>query len=82
MPKRPTDFFSLSASGKWSPIVAKHDQTRTSAGSRPALSAAAFTDETHRAVVIVAEVRVQHDVIEQPSAEFESALTERDQAER
>ena len=48
---RPTVFLSRSGSGRWSPIVAKHDQTRTRAGSRPAFSAASFTARTQRAVV-------------------------------
>ena len=39
------------SSGTQSPTVAKHDQTLTWSGSRPACSAASFTVFTHRAVV-------------------------------
>ena len=35
----------------WSPTVAKHDQTFTEAGSRPASSAARFTVSTQRTTV-------------------------------
>ncbi len=48
---RPTVFARRTGSGRGSPIVAKHDQTRTRAGSRPACSAACFTALTQRAVV-------------------------------
>ncbi len=51
MANRPTDFMSRRSSGMWSPMVAKHDQTLTRSGSRPARSAASFTVATHRRVV-------------------------------
>ena len=35
----------------WSPMVARHDQTLTSTGSRPARSAASLTVVTQRCVV-------------------------------
>ena len=66
----------------WSPTVAKHDQTRTVAGSRPASSAARFTVGDAALQRLVGEEGVQDDVVERAAAERERVRAEGDEAER
>ena len=66
---RPTVFFSCTGSGRWSPIVARHDHTLTAAGSRPD-PLGLVLDRAHAALErLVLEERVQHDLVEGPAGE-------------
>ena len=47
----PDRLLQRTGSGRWSPIVARHDHTSTVAGSRPACSAASLTVRTQRTSV-------------------------------